>query len=397
MPVIKDTLPHITPATTATPALLLVANWDSGVGYAWWLMESFWVALAKHYATDSRVILAYPSISTIPTEIRKAPITVTTQTFGDNLLRECIFLKKNAVRAIYFSDRPNYSLRYLAYRVAGVRLIIVHDHTPGVRTPPTGLKRLAKQILHRLPGIAADGYIGATDYVRRRFVEICCAPPHRCHSAPNGLPERSPPPPSRSIRSELGIPDNIPLAVMTGRANRYKNVSFVLKCIADLAWRGHKLHFLFCGDGPDLVAFCNEASALGIESLVTFAGRRNDIPQVLPQCDFALHPSLGEVGYSLSILEYMQAGLPVIVPDNPSVCGATQNGETGIVYREHDAESLAKAIVRLMQHPADTKAMGEAARIKVNAEYNLKNTHASLLRAFKAIDRDNTLKQETTS
>jgi glycosyltransferase involved in cell wall biosynthesis len=189
----------------------------------------------------------------------------------------------------------------------------------------------------------------------------------------------------------------MPLAVMTGRANRYKNVSFVLKCIADLTRQGHKLHFLFCGDGPDLEAFRNEASSLGIASFVTFAGRRNDIPQVLPQCDFAIHPSLGEVGYSLSILEYMQAGLPVIVPDNPSVCGATQNGKTGMIYREHDAESLTEGIIRLMQNPADTKAMGEAARIKVKTEYNLKNTHTSLLRAFKAIDRDNTLWQETAS
>jgi glycosyltransferase involved in cell wall biosynthesis len=319
------------------------------------------------------------------------------QKFGHNLLGECLFLRKNAVRAIYFSDRPNYSLRYLAYRAFGVQLIIVHDHSPGARTPPQGIKRLVKFLLHRIPGLSADGYIGATDYVRRRFIEVGCAPAKLCHSAPNGLPERQAPPHSSTLRKELGIPEGIPLAVMTGRANRYKNVSFVLKSIANLTQKGQKLHFLFCGDGPDLGIFREEARSLGVEPYVTFAGRRNDIPQLLPQCDFAIHPSRGEVGYSLSILEYMQAGLPVVVPDNPSVCGATRHGETGMIYHEDDLDSLSEAVAWLIRHPTDAQAMGQRASAAVVNEYNLKHTHASLLRAFELVDQDNLLKPEKAS
>ncbi len=184
----------------------------------------------------------------------------------------------------------------------------------------------------------------------------------------------------------------MPLAVMTGRANRYKNISFVLECVAKLTREGRRLHFLFCGDGPDLEAFREETRSLGIEPYVTFAGRRNDIPQLLPQCDFAIHPSHGEVGYSLSILEYMQAGLPVVVPDNPSVCGATRHGETGMIYHENDINSICETISWLLQHPSDAKAMGQRASAIVLNEYNLKHTHTSLLNAFELIDRDKLLK-----
>lgn len=380
---------HGFPATKLRPekpSLLLVANWDSGVGYAWWLMESFWTVLARRYTADNSVILAYPSVSTIPDTIREAPLRVVTQTFGESLMEECRFIRSNRVKVIYFSDRANYSLRYIAYRLLGVRLIIVHDHTPGRRPPVRGLKRQLKSFLYKIPGLAADGYIGATDYLRQRFIEVACAPPWRCHSAPNGLPESRRAEPIVSLRLELGIPADIPLMVMTSRANRYKNISSILACITRLTEAGHRLHFLFCGDGPDLEHFREESNELGIAEHVTFAGRRSDIPQILPQCDFAVHPSRGEVGYSLSILEYMQAGLPVVVPDNPSVCGAIQHEKTGMIYREQDSNALDMAIIWLLTHPTTTAVMGENARSVVATHYSLKQTHNALLHAFDQID-----------
>jgi glycosyltransferase involved in cell wall biosynthesis len=368
------------------PSLLLVANWDSGVGYAWWLMESFWAALARRYAADNTVILAYPSISTIPDAIKQSPLSVVTQEIGKSLIDECRFIRRNAVKVIYFSDRANYSLRYLAYRLFGVKLIIVHDHSPGRRPAAQGLRRRLKSLLHRIPGLSANGCIGASDYLKQRLVEAGCIPQERCHSAPNGLPERALQRASHSIRADLGIPDNKPLMVMTGRANRYKNVSFVLACMNRLTKAGYHLHFLFCGDGPDLEHFLDESRSLGITRHVTFAGRRSDIASILPQCNFAVHPSHGEVGYSLSILEYMQAGLPVIVPDNPSVCGATRHMETGMIYSENDAAALDAAVIWLLSHTAESAAMGINARSVVANEYNLSRTHNALLRAFDRID-----------
>ena len=66
----------------ADKTLLLVANYDSGVGYAWWLMESFWVRLAERYHHYNNVVLAYPIISKLPASIMSAPIIVTELDFS---------------------------------------------------------------------------------------------------------------------------------------------------------------------------------------------------------------------------------------------------------------------------------------------------------------------------
>lgn len=378
-------------------SFLLVANWDSNVGYAWWLMESFWVVLARRYASDFRMLLAYPSISTIPSAINSAPLLIEEQTIGlpgiSNLIDDCRFLIKHSVKIIYFSDHPSIRLRYLAYRACGVRVIIVHDHTPGVRTPPRGIKRLAKWLIQRIPFITADGLIGASDYVRERFIDVNCIPPAKCFSAPNGLPSRAQQPLQHSLRKELNINSNAPIAVMTGRANHYKNIGFVLECLALLKQQNRAVHFLFCGDGPDLEQLKTMAMQLKIEDRVTFAGRRNDVPQLLSQCDFAIHPSLGEVGYSLSILEYMQAGLPVLVPNNPSVCAATTHDITGLIYENGCEKALNAAILRLVDNPDDRLRMGKNAAQVVDQQFNLESTHSALILAFEeTLSRKNFLR-----
>ena len=58
------------------PSILCVANWDSNVGYAWWLMESFWVKIAEHYGNEFNVFLAYPSITIIPEKIKNSNLKV---------------------------------------------------------------------------------------------------------------------------------------------------------------------------------------------------------------------------------------------------------------------------------------------------------------------------------
>ena len=92
----------------------------------------------------------------------------------------------------------------------------------------------------------------------------------------------------------------------------------------------------------------NLSRELDIEGHVTFAGKRQDVKNILPNCNFAFHPSKAEVGYSLSILEYMQAKLPVVVSDNPSVCGATTHNKTGLIYKDNNLGAACDAIKKLL-------------------------------------------------
>ena len=366
------------------PGILLVANWDSNVGYAWWLMESFWATIANNF-TDYQCHLAYPSISKIPEVISNAAITTHHLDFRDlsskSVNEQLRFLKRNNIKVIYYSDKPSWAPRYWLYRLAGVRRIIVHDHTPGLRSPATGLKKMFKAFIHRVPGLAADGMIATTEFVRQRHIHVNCIAPHKCYVATNGIPELT----DNTVADPYalyGIPASRKILVMTGRANQYKGIGFILDCIANLINSGKtpELHFLFLGDGPDLEHFREQAKTLNIVNHVSFPGRVNNVAQLLPACSAAAHPSRGEVGYSLSILEYMRAGLPVIVPDNPSVCGATIHKKTGLIYTEDSEESCSDAILEIISHE---KSMGQAATQHQQKYFNLKSCHQQLTAALK--------------
>jgi glycosyltransferase involved in cell wall biosynthesis len=377
--------------------LLLVGNYPSDVGYAWWLMESFWVKLADHYHKYINVVLAYPKVKKLPRSIVCAPIQIVEQDFIGKKLKDiilqCRFIQRYKVKAIYFSDQETWHWRYALYRLYGVRLIIIHDHTPGIRTPISWAKYLLKRFIHLLPLLSADGAIGATEFVRKRLIKVNGVPPTRCYTAPNGLPLSEHLTETIDVYKLFQIPPKRKILVMVARAHRYKGIQFVLKCLAYLSpsYR-EKLHFLFIGDGPDLKIFVENAKNMGIEDHCTFAGRCNNVQSLLGGCYIAIHPSQGEVGYSLSILEYMRAGLPVIVPDNPSVCEATVHEVTGLIYPEGNVQSASEMIKRLIEDECLRNFLGKQAKILVQ-NYSLETTHQALLDAFKKIDRKKVLCQ----
>lgn len=372
-------------------SLLLVANWDSDTEYAWWLMESFWLLLAQHYSDmEKEVYLVYPGISTIPEKISESPIVVEQLDFKKkdlvSLFRQYRFIRKNRIGTIYFSDYPSCNLKYLIFRLAGVKHIIVHEHVPGIRGIPGKSRLLIKKWIHRMPLICASGLIAATEYVRRRHIEVNGMPEEKCYCASNGLPEPSVAQ-AVDLHREFGIAENKKIMVTTGRAAKYKGIDFALALLAKLVKKQQRqdIHYLFCGDGPDLEAFKSTAKSLGIEGFVTFSGQLDTVFPYLVSCDFAIHPSRGEVGYSLSILEYMQAGLPVIVPDNPSVCGATLDGVNGYIYKEHDLLDATEKVVQLLNSAELINTMGGQAKQLVSDKYRLSDTHDQLLQAVAAI------------
>lgn len=369
-------------------ALLLVANWESDAGYAWWLMESFWVALAYRYHTCGGVILAYPKITTLPPAVASAPLEPVQHDFGRKGLRQlvadCVFLRRHRIRTVYLTDRATVSLRYPFYRMFGVRTIITHDHTPGVRRRPKGLKRLLKQVAHRSSWIAVDAAIAPTEFVRQRLINVNGMPAVHCYTAPNGLPTPSGDRKPADLHRQFRIPGGRLVIVMAGRAHAYKRVDFAIETMAFLKRQGRKdMHFLFLGDGPDLFRLQNLAEALGVRDRCSLPGSRQYVPNLLEGADVAFHPSSGEVGYSLAILEYMRAGLPVVVPDNPSVCGATTAGITGLIYAADDVAAAGRALAELLDNQGLRIQMGGVARTE-SQRYLLQGTHEALMRVFEA-------------
>ena len=290
--------------------ILLVANWESDVGYAWWLMENFWVTISDHFKEQGMAChLIYPTISRIPDAITSSDINTIELDFKDQSLpvlkKLYRLIKKENIKYIYLTDSPSYSLLYALLRLWGIKVIVVHDHTPGERTIPSKTKCLLKGVIQKTPFLTADHFIAVTDFVYQRLIQVACIPEVKCSYATNGIePINLDNCDKKYAYTAFGIPQNRKIIVTTGRASYYKGIDFFIECANILVNKLARddLHFLYCGTGPDIDDFKSLTNKYNLNNHFTFAGSRSDIRQILPSCFIGFHAATGEVGYSLSTL-----------------------------------------------------------------------------------------------
>jgi len=367
--------------------ILLVANWESGVGYAWWLMENFWTAIADSFnKKGTQSYLAYPKITVIPESVSNSSIKPIELDFRKRSFATLTDLyrtiKKYNIKHIYLTDSPTYSILYILLRYWGIKSIIVHDHTPGERDVPGAAKKILKSIIQRLPYITVDHVIGATEFVRKRLIEVSCIPENKCSCAPNGIKPIDLKHCDKHYAQRIfNIPSSRTVIVTTGRATYYKGIDFFIECAHELI-NNHsisQLHFLYCGNGPDMEEFKSLVNKYKLTDNFTFAGTRTDIRKILPSCQIGFHAATGEVGYSLSILEYMSAGLVTIVPQSPSTSLATTDMKNGLLYKYRDLNSATNTIRRVLNReiPLD---LGHNATTLVKELYSIENTNKKLIK-----------------
>jgi glycosyltransferase involved in cell wall biosynthesis len=361
-------------------AVLLVANYVSDVGYAWWLMENYWACIAHGMAARGRTChLAYPKIRDVPQVIRDAPVELhevkldetvpAANTAFDALVREV------GAESVYLTDRSYTAPYYSHLRRQGVRTIVLHDHTPGERPPVGGLKGWLKAQMFRFGFRACDRYVATSEYIRQRMLSNARIDAARTVVVPNGIRATAWCEDDRAwARAELGVEEDEVVVGMVARAHRVKGIDFAIECARRLQAQGwRRVSFAFVGDGPELDNYRSQAADLGPR--FRFLGRRMDARRLMRGFDIGFHPSRGEVGYCLAILEMMDASLPVVVPDITSVNGATEHGRTGLVYPPEDVAAATQAIVRLVANPEERAALGVSARSTVAKRFVLARTN----------------------
>lgn len=360
-----------------TKNILLVGNWSSDTGYAWKMIELFWIAIAQAFP-DRRTFLCFPEVRTVNPKIASAGIEVEEFDFDfQNPNRLVQFCRERDVALIYLTDRPYTSPVYPKLRRSGAQRIVVHDHTPGQRTRPSVLKRLLKKIDANTFG--ADAYIACSEQVLERLVNVGCLPRTRCHLARNGIDISQFPQLNPTIRTELALSPDTVLIVSCSRLHPYKRVHDIVDAAALLD--DMNVHFIHIGDGPEYGPLQERIHAHGLRQRFTLLGRRSDVAQVLSGCDIAVHASSGEVGLCLAILEFMASGLALAITDEPSVSSLIEPGVTGLTFAHSNVGSLADSLRTLSTDGNLRRQLGQAARTAVESRYHIQNTIASVVNA----------------
>jgi glycosyltransferase involved in cell wall biosynthesis len=172
-----------------------------------------------------------------------------------------------------------------------------------------------------------------------------------------------------SVRRDLGL-SAVDLVVGTvARLDPVKDLPVLIDAVATLASTAQPVTLLVIGDGDRRRSLESYAAALGVAERVRFLGYQRDVGRWLAACDVYANSSVSE-GVSLTILEAMAAGLPVVA----TAVGGTPEiltGECGALVPARSPEALANAIYGLGQSSVRRRQMGAAGRQRVETHFTL--------------------------
>lgn len=103
---------------------------------------------------------------------------------------------------------------------------------------------------------------------------------------------------------------------------------------------------------------------LRLEPYVDLLGERRDVPAILRRASMFVMSSRTE-GISLTLLEAMAAGLPVVATDVGGNSEVVSDGETGWLVPQGDPERLAQAILTARRDRGNARRFGRAGRQRV--------------------------------
>jgi len=117
-----------------------------------------------------------------------------------------------------------------------------------------------------------------------------------------------------------------------------------------------KARLIMVGDGPDRDPAQREATKLGVQRDVRFAGRVDDVADVLRGGDLFLLPSETE-SFGLAALEAMACGVPVIASRVGGIPEVVTDGESGYLAAVGDVPTMTERAIEVLRDPARLEEM----------------------------------------
>ncbi len=149
-----------------------------------------------------------------------------------------------------------------------------------------------------------------------------------------------------------------PVIAFIATLQAIKGAMDAIDCAAELRKRKADFFLAMVGKG-DPGPFRRRAQAHGLDPWVGFLGETHEVPAVLQRSTVFLGLSL-ENGMSMSALEAMAAGVPVVARDVPTYRQLIEDGRSGLLGS--DPARLAECCVRLLANPGEARTLAGRAQ-----------------------------------
>lgn len=247
----------------------------------------------------------------------------------------------------------------ISARLAGVRHVLCQVHN--IDTWETHRQRIMDRWLMRW----RTGMLAVSKEVKRNIVDNLRCPPERVRLLYNGIDiqEYGSVVPGPKLRHDLGIPEGHRLVVMIARLVEQKKHTRLLEALETIRNELPPTSVLLVGEGKLLRALKREVEERRLGDIVSFAGHRNDIPQILALSDLSVVTSDRE-GFSNAILESLAAGVPVVATDVGGNSEAIVDGKCGFLVKPNDLTGLGHALKTVLIDDTFRQRMSEASRLR---------------------------------
>jgi glycosyltransferase involved in cell wall biosynthesis len=107
----------------------------------------------------------------------------------------------------------------------------------------------------------------------------------------------------------------------------------------------------------------------GLGMNVNLLGQRRDVHEILRAVDIGVLSSEAE-GLPLALIEYGEAGLPVVVTEVGQCADVVDHGLAGVVVPAKSPADLARGILSLLMAPQRSKHLGDKLRLRVQQDFS---------------------------
>ena len=159
--------------------------------------------------------------------------------------------------------------------------------------------------------------------------------------------------------------------VTVARLSPEKDIGCLLRAMAIIRGAYPSFSLEIAGDGICMDELRAMARELGLGHQVRFLGQVRNVRAVMEGAAIFILPSLTE-GVSLTLLEAMASGLPVVATRVGGTPEVVVEGETGLLVPPSSPDELAQAILNLLQDSELRRQMGEKARQRIKQHFDIR-------------------------
>lgn len=175
-------------------------------------------------------------------------------------------------------------------------------------------------------------------------------------------------------RVKMGVDDQAQVVMQVARFHSVKDHATAIRAFSLVHDTRPTARLVLVGDGPEIEPMRQFAWDQGVAEHCLFLAQRDDVVDLLPGADVFLLSSLSE-GISVTLLEAMAVGLPIVATNVGGNSEVVEHAGTGLLGPRRDHHAMAGNLGQLLDDANLRDMLGQAGQERVAEHFNQQRMH----------------------